>query len=294
MHWWFVWTVALLSLRSPSALGASNFHLRNHTGALFLYAFDNGQVPTSPPSFVPDRLGLNLMGNLTTSTTGAVAWSADRQGILVPSRFGGVRGESDLTSSELLASLSSEVSIELFFANPENPLSQNLLIAGFGNWPPGSPYAECDASNPGSHGGWRLSLRVGTNLEFEAIVLRDGVPTCWSLTLSITANALRHFVFRVKSGVFSLISHSGSATTILNDISFSGATWLRSPAPLTLASPHATTGWIGGIYMIAMYDRFLSTDEIQDNYAFGPPNSLPTCAASALAVLEDGTSTLFP
>lgn len=48
------------------------------------------------------------------------------------------------------------------------------------------------------------------------------------------------------------------------------------------------------MYMVAMYDRYLSTTEIADNRVFGPPNSVPYGNVTALTVEEDARTTLFP
>lgn len=74
---------------------------------------------------------------------------------------------------------------------------------------------------------------------------------------------------------------------------FSPSLWARHAAPLTIANPHATTGWTGTMYMVAMYDRYLSDAEIAANQDFGPPNSLPTTLPS-LSIPEDSTTTLYP
>jgi hypothetical protein len=277
----------LLGLLAPlGALAVSRFHERNHTGLLFLYAFDEGQVPTSPPTQVRDVSGRNLMGNLTTSTTGAVSWSADRQGVSVPSIGGGARATSQLTSSSLFPLLSTEFSIELFLSNPENPLSQNLLIAGFGDWPPGAPFAPCDATNTVSEGGWRVSSDHVGVIDVDVVLLSGGVPRCVSASLAISRDELRHFVVRVRSGVLSVVSHGGFATIAGPNPMFSPSLWARHPAPLTIASPHATTGWTGTVYMVAMYDRYLSDEEIAANRVLGPPNSVPY-GAGAVEVDED-------
>jgi hypothetical protein len=284
----------LVLLVAPlGALAASRFHERDHTGLLFLYDFTEGQVPTSPPTQARDFSGRFLMGNLTTSTTGAVSWSANRQGVSVPSIGGGARVESQLTSAGVLAALTSEFSIELFLSSPSNPMSSPLLIAGFGDWPSGAPFPPCDVSNTMSEGGWRLLSALGTIIAFDAVVLVNGAPTCLSLSVYISANTLRHVVFRGRNGVISLVSHTASATTVSGNPMFSPALWARHPAPLTIASSHVATGWIGTLYMIAMYNRYLSDAEIAANRVFGPPNSVPHAATAALALNEDLSTTLF-
>lgn len=282
-----------LLLRSPHALGASNFHLRNHTGLLFLYAFDEAQTLSSSPTYVRDRTGRGLMGNLTTSQA-TVSWSQERQGMRIPSISGGVRAESERSSASLLSLLSSDFTIEMFFSSPNNVGSTNLLIAGFGNWPPGAPFAPCDTNNTVMEGGWRIYSSLGPNLVFDGIFSVDGVPTCRSLSTAITLNTLRHLIVRVRDGSLAFSVHGSTQVDPSSDLSFNSALWARHTAPLTLANPHPTTGWTGSVYMIAMYDRFLSGTEIAANRDIGPPNSVPVIASPTLSIPEDETTTLYP
>jgi hypothetical protein len=282
--------VVLLWAAPLGCLGASRFHERNHTGLLFLYTFDEGQQSASPPSEIRDVSGRNLMGNLTASTTGAVTWSETRQGMAIPSVAGGARASSRLTSAELLPLLSSEFSIEFFFSSPDNNLSQNLFIAGFGDWPAGEPFARCNATNTVSEGGWRLSSQLGRIIEIDVVMVVDGAPACVKGTTAF-AYPLRHLVVRVRDGVLSIIAHGGGSAVLDSTMVFSQALWARHAAPLTIANPHVTTGWTGTMYMIAMYDRFLSNAELTANRVFGPPNSFPYGAGAVLAD-EDTPATL--
>lgn len=286
--------LAACLLAPPQVLGVSRFHERNHTGLLFLYGFDDGQVSAALPAQARDFSSRYLMGNLTTSTSGAITWSATRQGMTISSISGGVRATSQQTSASVLPLLSNEFTLEFFFSSPSNPVSQNLLVAGFGDWPPGTPFAPCDAANTMSEGGWRLSSFIGDIIDFSVVLMVSGEPTCVTSTIVITPNTLRHFVARARNGVLSLVSH-GSFTTISgSNPTFSPSLWARHAAPLTIASPHATNGWIGTMYMIAMYDRYLSSIEIAANRVFGPPNSYPFGNMMALAAAEDDLVTIFP
>lgn len=288
-----LWALALLSLlRSPFAFGASNFHLRNHTGLLFLYDFTEGQKSEAVPTEARDITGRYLMGNLTTSPT-TVSWSASRQGMSIPSVSGGVRAESQVSSAALLSHLSSEFSLEFFFSSPNNQLPQNVLLTGFGSWAAGAPFSQCDAANVVSEGGWRLSSTLGANLVFDGVFLVSGNPTCLSLSVSITTNTLRHFVVRGRDGLLSVVAHGSTATISDSNVVFSPSLWARHPAPLTIANPHPTSGWTGTMYMAAMYDRYFENAEITSNRDFGPPNSLPVTTPS-LSIPEDETVTLFP
>lgn len=290
---WVLLSLALLlTLRSPLAQGASNFHLRNHTGLLFLYDFTEGQRSEAVPTNARDITGRYLMGNLTTSPT-AVSWSASQQGMRIPSPAGGVRAESLETSAALLSHLSTDFSLEFFLNSPPNDVGTNFLIAGFGDWPAGAPFSPCDPTNTVSEGGWRLYSSFGITLTFDGVFFFDDVAICRSLSLTIAANTLRHFVIRVQTGVVSVVSHEASTSFPYDEIRFSPTLWNRNPAPLTIANPHPTSGWTGTMHMIAMYDRFLSNAEIAANRDFGPPNSLPT-PTPTLSIPEDSTTTLYP
>jgi hypothetical protein len=231
------------------------------------------------------------MGNLSTSTSGAVLWNPVRQGMEVPNVGGPARAVSQFTTNGLLAQLSTEFSIEIFLSSRSNPLISRLLIAGFGDWPAGAPFAPCDSSNSVSEGGWRLSSGLGNVIFFEVVMLANGAPVCMSIPFSITPNTLKHLVFRARGGVVSVVSHGGVTQIVSGNPTFSPLLWARHYAPLTIASPHVTTGWTGSMYMIAMYDRYLSNEEIAANRAFGPPNSFPY-GTGAVLVDEDTPVTL--
>lgn len=48
------------------------------------------------------------------------------------------------------------------------------------------------------------------------------------------------------------------------------------------------------MYMVAMYDRYISDAEIAANRIFGPPNSFPYSNITNLVITEDASTTLFP
>jgi hypothetical protein len=287
--------LGLLLLVAPlGALAASRFHERNHSGLLFLYAFDEGQQSASPPSHVRDVSGQNLMGDLTVSTTGAVTWSATRQGMTVPSGSGGPRAVSQSTSAGVLSRLTDTFSLEFFLTSSNSPsVREHHSIAGFGNWSAGSDVGFCDSASSTTEGGWRLAS-VSNVIAFYAVFEVDGAPSC--LFLSVTNNppvrdTLRHVVVRAYEGVFSMIVHTVLTLTGSGNVAFSPALWARNFAPLTIASPNATTGWTGSLRMIAMYDRYLSEDEVALNRVLGPPNSFPY-GGGALDLDEDVAATL--
>lgn len=289
MFWLLVCALTLL-LRSPTGEAASNFHLRNHTGLLFLYGFTEGQATATIPSHVEDITGRYLLGNLTTSTVGAVSWSSERQGMQVPSRFGGVRAESELDSDLVLSELSSEFTLELFLQSPNNPLDEPILIGGFGDWTPGAAFVSCDAST----GGWQIHSTLGANVVFSGVFAVSGVPTCLSLSVSITTNTLRHFLVRVRDGLISVVCHGSTANLPDSNVVFDPSLWARHPAPLAFASPHASSGWTGFVYMAAMYDRYFSNAEVASSRDAGPPNSKPFTSVTSVEAPEDSAVELYP
>jgi len=287
----------------PGGLAASRFHERNHTGLLWGYGFTEGQVSSSPPSQVVDFSGRNLLGNLTMSTSNNIVWDPQRQGFSIPSDAGGVRATSQPSSAAILPHLSENVdfTLEFFISSPNNPRSENLFIAGVGDWAPGDPPSSCwvgDGPQFNNEGDWRLTSQLGSVLEFEVNALQGGAPTCLIAVVGISTNRLRHVVVRGTSapaagypGVLSFVSHSGSSAILdPTGIEFSTALWAKS-RPLVIANPHAARSWKGKIYMIAMYNRFLSLAEIAANREFGPPNSFPY-GAGAVEVDEDAPATL--
>jgi hypothetical protein len=278
--------VALCGLVSGAA-AVNRFHERNHTGLLFLYAFDEGQHSVSPPSEVRDVSGRYLMGNLTTSTSGTVTWAADRQGMRIPNPSGGVRALTQLSSAALLPFLTDEFSLEFFISSPNNPLSSDLHIAGFGDLTPGAPFAGCDASSDSTvEGGWRLSSFLGTAIDFTSVLVINDAPECESVSIAVVANNLHHIVVRARNGRLAIVSHGNQFTVTATNPTFLPEVWGRNPSRLVLASPHPTTGWTGTIYMVAMYNRYLSNEEVAANRVLGPPNSVPY-GAGAVEVDED-------
>lgn len=282
------WALLLL-LRSPLVEAASNFHLRNHTGLQFLYDFKAGYRGEETSGSVVDSTGKNLLGNLTTGSIGTgIRHSAD------PTTSGvSIRAQSQQLSGDLLAQLSSDFTLEFFFNSPGNQGSTFLRIAGFGDWPPGVPFARCSPNDTTVFGGWHLYSGLASAIIFEGVVLSNGLPYCTSVGVSIQVLTLRHLVARSRNGVVQIYSQ-GASQSDPNVQEFDPSLWARHPAPLTIASPHADVGWTGTMYMVAMYDRFLSTTEIIANQGFGPPNSFPEVSTTAATVLEDSSVDLYP
>lgn len=293
---WLLVLLALLSLFDPPGARAGNrFHERNHTGLLFLYGFDEGQRTSSIPTQARDYSNKYLMGNLTTSTTGSILWNSTRQGFRVPSISGSTRAVSQLSSEAVLPLLRSEFSIEFFISTPQNPVSQSLLIAGFGDWPPGAPFAGCDASDTLTDGGWRLYSTLGNVIRFSATIHFNGGPYCSeNIAIPVTLNTLTHLVARGRDGVIDMRSMTATSYFNPSGTTFNPSYWARHHAPLTLASPHATNGWTGSIFMISMYDRYLSNTEVEAKRLSGPPNSLAVTLTSSIPITEDTTTTLYP
>ena len=284
----------LLSLFDPQWGWAGNrFHERNHTGLLVLYGFDDGQRSIDlHPTTARDYTGLGLLGNLTTSTS-AIAWNADRAGFTMPfGEGGGSRAVSQRTVAALTQHLNDEVSIEFFISNPTN-LGGNVVIAGFGDWPPGSPFPTCDSRASTVEGGWRMYSALGNSIRIQVLLTVDGVVGCFEVSFVATNNVLRHCVIRVRNGEVSFVSHNGIDIVTDSGIALDPALW---KGHLTFAVPQPTEGWMGSIFMTAIYNRYFSTAEVAQNRNYGPPNSLPvaSAASSPLATTEDVTTTLYP
>lgn len=295
-----LWFLALLPLllRSPLAEAGNRFHERNHTGLLVLYGFDDGQRSADlHPTSARDYTGRGLLGNLTTSST-SVAWDATQQGLRVPGPSGSTRAVSQQTSASLLSRLSSEYSIEFFVLSTVHPPEAGQdIIAGFGDWQPGSSAPLCDANTP-SDGGWRLVSAYGDSqcdtLRAQVSGYLHGEPACFQLSFANCPLGLRHLVLRARDGEISIATHGGVSASVDAGISFAPSLWARRPTPLSIAVPNPGSGWVGSIYSIAFYDRYLSDAEVAQNLIYGPPNSLPVASVSALSLTEDLTATLYP
>lgn len=273
----------------------NRFHERNRTGLLVLYGFDDGQrSETLHSTTARDYTGRGLLGDLTLSTT-SIAWNASRAGFSIPSSSGGPRANSQLTSANLLAQLLNEFSIEFFFSSPSNPGS-SILISGFGDWSPGSPFPSCDSEPSTVEGGWRMFSSAGSGIRFQVVMSAEGTPSCFEVSFVTGSNVLRHCALRARNGELSVNFH-GALDSVLNPgLSFNPAHWLRHPSHLTFAVPQPTEAWKGSMYMFAMHDRYLSDAEISSNRAYGPPNSLPVASAAdvPIATTEDVTKSLYP
>jgi hypothetical protein len=297
----------LCTLALPAVRGANVFGARNNTGLLFMYLFDDGQQQSEPPAFVRDVSGNNLIGNLTTSTTGAVAWNAARQGMLAPnSSAPGFRAVSQQTSAGVLSRLGSEFTIEIFFTNTLNgeyiPAWQNLHIASFGDIVPGQPFAACNETDVVHSGGWQFFSRWGNGVSFSGVLRVNGIPTCVTLSHLVPPDVMHHLVIRMKNGTLSMDANNVIAryTTQYafppvppDTIAFLPSLWARNPAPLVVANPHETKGWRGTMHMIAMYDRFLPDDEVTANRNRGLPNSLAVGNHTAHAAIHRTRGTIF-
>lgn len=293
MRWLLL--VLLILFDPPWAWAGSRFHERNHTGLLALYGFDDGQLSANlHPTSARDYTGMGLLGNLTTSTS-AIVWNADRAGFTIPSAQGGFRAISQLSSSAICQKLSDEFSIEIFVVNPPNVRGVDLVIAGFGDWSPYTQFPTCNLYSS-IEGGWRLFTSPGNSIAIQAVMALDGEPSCVEIGIGTFPDAVRHATFRAHQGEFSVISHGSTDQTADPGLSFNASFWARQPTHLQLAIPHPTDAWTGTMYMLAIFDRYISNAEAAQNRIYGPPNSLPVATASdaPIATTEDVTTTLYP
>lgn len=284
--------VLLLLLRSPLAEAASGFHLRNHTGLLFLYDLKGGYRSENSPASVQDLSRNGYLGNLSTSLVPStlVRYGESNTPIVMN------RAESQLTTEALLPHIGSTFTLEFWLKNPNNGAAQPVRIAGFGNWPSGVAFAYCDP-NTTNVGSWQLISHLGPNIVFEMVALVDGVPTCRSVTVAQQSNVLLNVVIRARYGEMQMVAinpSDGLNSQSDSDPPITVASSLWPPAQLTIASPHPGVGWSGTMYMVAMLDRYISAPDIVSNHALGPPNSFPVASAMATTVLEDSSVELYP
>lgn len=296
MHWLLViFVLSVPLLFDPLWVRAGNrFHERNHSGLLALYGFDDGQLATNLlPTTARDYTGLGYLGNLTTSTS-TITWQADRAGFAIPSRHGGFRAVSQQSTLGLLQHIQSEFTIEFFLKSPSNPGS-SVLVAGFGEWAPGAAFPVCDPSETATaEGGWRLYSAPGNVMNFQVLMSVNGVPDCFEAGFVNVPDTLRHCVIRSRNNELSVVSHGAIGAVEDPSVSFNRELWMRHETHLTYAVPQPSNGWKGTMYMTAIYDRYLTSTEIEAKQNLGPPNSLPVASVSSLPVDEDVTEILYP
>lgn len=285
---WSAWILAILVIQASGVVGGSRFHERVRSGLLTLYGLDDGQRSENQrPLFARDYTGLGLLGNLTIPPSASTEWYADRTGFRIPYSFGGVRAVSEKTTSELLTHLTDEFTIELIIQSPTNP-GGNKRIAGFGNWPPGTPFSICDApldgSSPRGGGGWQLFSAPGNSVRFHVITSLSGNPSCVELGIVIPTGIPWHVSVRAQRGG-ALEMYTRHAIDVTSDAVFNSAFWELQP--LTFAPSQPDGGWVGTVNLFAMYNRYLNDTELDLNDSAGLPNALPVTATSALAVTED-------
>lgn len=291
MRWLLL--VLLVLFDPPWAWAGSRFHERNHTGLLALYGFDDGQrSETLQPTTARDYTGRGLLGELDTSPT-TLTWTANRIGFTSQSASGGVRAVSQKNTTRLLGLLGSEFSIELFFSSPTT-LGGPVLIAGFGDWPAGASFPACESTAPTVDGGWKMFATLGNGVNFQTAIAADGVPTCYEFSHGFTPGVLRHTVFRGRQGQVGVASQGSYDDAQDPTVSFDVSLWARHYAPLSLIVPQRSEAWQGAIFMIAVYDRFLSDAEVSEKQVQGPPNSLSVTSCTALGISEDVTTILYP
>lgn len=299
----------LLVVWAAPSVAVSNFHQRNTSGLLFLYGFQEGQQSTELPTRVRDLTGLNLLGDLLVSTTGAVAWSAEQQGMTIPSVYGGSRAMSEKKSDAVIAELTTEFSVELWITNTDIdvwPLSYVHLI-GFVDLNASNSNGNCRYSSDGgytltptpdrSYGGFKIQSRQGTITYALVDVLTNTGDPCAETQISVFPEyQTKHVVLRMKPGSISFVSEGGLTTVSASQPMLDPSIWhpefLSIGHPKYIASP--PRAWIGTMHMAAMYNRYLTTEEIAELQAMGPPNSLPSTSVMTHEGLEDEPWVMWP
>jgi hypothetical protein len=255
------------------------------------YLFQNGQASSTPPQSTPDSASPSILGPLTTSAT-SLRWAAERQGTEIFSLGGGFRAVSAATSASVLPFIDTEFSLKItFYATMAPPAGQSVLVAGFGSFSPGAALPACSPASA-AEGGLRVVYQSGS-AAFQVVLQNPvGDLQCETTAGSVNVGEDVAFVYRVQPNSVRITTSDGSGPTTLNGFSLRATRW--NPHPLVLASPHVTTGFLGFIRELSIYNKSISDDEASALVSASPPNSAPyTTLASPFPVVED-VRTLIP
>ena len=274
---------------------------RVSSGLLALYTFTEGaSAPTSLQS--ADQSGVNVLGNMTLSSDPlSAAWTSGRAGLHLNGTGSQTRAISALTVSTLSSLLSTyrAYTMEMWFS-PSN--GTQGLIFGLGSW----SAKQLDASTcySGSAVVYDLAVYGSQSAGVSTSIAGGSLTSLQCITSTVPApskSSLYHFALTVNST--RVVTFLNSASSISATAASNLSVWTSSMQLFfgqTATSAVPTRSWAGDVFLFSIYNRSLSSAEVQQNYAAGTVQSIPVAlpASTWLVLISSANavalSTLSP
>ena len=274
------------------------------TGLLALYTFTEGASdPFSLQS--ADQSTVNVLGNITLSSEPlSAAWTSGRAGLHLNGTGTHTRAVSAFNVTSLISMLSPSrsYSLDLWFT-PSN--GTQGMIFGLGSWTP----KQLDSTQCYSGQSVVYDLAVYGSLSAGVNVMITGGSLtslqCVTTTVS-PSSKLSPYHFAIAVNSTKVVTFLNSATSVLSTTSSNLSVWTSTMQLLfgqTVTTQAPTTSWAGDIFLFSIYNRSLSSAEVQQNFAAGIPRSVPVAlpastwlavASSAIALDLSTLSTPLP
>jgi hypothetical protein len=223
--------------------------VRVDAGLILLYAFDEGSGST-----VVDQSGVAPPLDLTIADPGNVTWAADHLTI-----------NSGTTLSTAGAATKVFSAVE-----PKNEMTVEAWVKPASLVPVGTPPDRIiSMSTSSSTRNFLLGQDAATYaVRFRTAGQNNGDPTV-STTPASATTLLTHVVYTHESDGKEIIYIDGVANTTFTR-SGDAHTW-DSSLPIVVANEvGGGREWLGELHLIAVYDRALRADQVQQNFTAGP------------------------
>lgn len=315
-----VFLLAYLFLFPSIPLGeaANLYHTRSTPFGLFSYTFQDGQLQSSPPTYSRTTSGFPGY-ELQMNTMGGVEWREERAGLKITGPDGGLKARSTGTLNTECASFcggrwpsnqytfggeyqaSNQFTLEFWLTQPTYPVGERRLIAGMGNWGAGQGVPECGGS-------WGLFSVGGDTVRFTTqMFFKPTTMACVSLDVTLVPGVLNHVVIRSPAADgasstpngFLVMNSTGTSAYYRN----AGMVWVQSAWPtgnnyfhvgLPAMDSTGILSWTGTLYLANLMAVYVSTTQMLQFRAAGPPNSSPYVTIPASPFIANLTTTPTP
>ena len=257
---------------------------RTSSGLLFEYDLRNGQdVNSAPNAFATDSVASNFLGSLSMSPR--TTWLGTRIGLQTLHAVSATGAVSASASSNGLrqAMLSNgELTVETWFQwSSTNPAYTGFMWGVVDFVANGVNPNACDNAN-------FYMQQEGTLVNVWIAGMTDYGSSCDAASVALSpALGLNHVVV-TKSGVNQQVKIY--VNSVLKAFSPAYAVNMSNWSPtatLQVGTPSASYKWGGSTFLIAAYNRVLSSAEVSANCAAGLPNSIPITRNSTVQGVED-------